>query len=136
MQFIPYLSFDGRCEEAFEHYHACLGGEIVAMLRYSEMPNSEETDAATRDKIAHARLVVGDAVLMASDAPPQFQAKPQGFEVAIQVDDPAEAERIFEALGKGGNVTMPLQETFWAKKFGMFVDRFGVPWMVNCEKPS
>jgi PhnB protein len=78
---------------------------------------------------------VGDAVLMASDSPPQYQAKPQGFEVAVVVDDPAEAERVFAALGQGGNVVMPLGETFWARKFGMLVDRFGIQWLVNCEKP-
>jgi PhnB protein len=79
---------------------------------------------------------VGDNVLMGSDAPPDHSAKPQGFSVAIQTHDPKEAERIFAALADNGTVTMPLQQTFWAVRFGMLVDQFGIPWMVNCEQQS
>jgi PhnB protein len=83
----------------------------------------------------HARLVVGDTVLMGSDAPGERYEKMQGFSVALGVDEPEWAERVFNALAAGGTVTMPIQETFWAHRFGMLVDRFGTPWMVNCEKP-
>ena len=72
---------------------------------------------------------------MASDAMPDCYEKPQGFGISLQMTDPAEAERVFNALAENGNIKMPLQETFWAKKFGMLVDRFGIPWMINCEKP-
>jgi PhnB protein len=81
----------------------------------------------------HVRLEVGDSVLMGSDAPPDRYKPPQGFSVNIAVEKPEEAERIFHALAEGGNVGMPLQQTFWAARFGMVVDRFGIPWMVNCE---
>jgi PhnB protein len=73
---------------------------------------------------------------MGGDAPPQFASKPQGFCVSIQVDDPAKAERIFGELSEGGVVQMPIRETFWARRFGMLIDKFGTPWMVNCERPT
>jgi PhnB protein len=84
----------------------------------------------------HARLVFGDNVLMASDAPPGRFRKTQGMEVALNMKEPAEAERIFNALAEGGSIMMPLGETFWAVKFGMLTDRFGTPWMINCEKAA
>jgi PhnB protein len=87
------------------------------------------------DRIMHARLVVGDQVLMASDSPPEMYQKPQGVHVSLHVDEPANAARIFQALSEDGTVTMPFEKTFWAAGgFGMCVDRFGTPWMVNCEK--
>ena len=84
----------------------------------------------------HARLVVGDKVLMGSDAPPEHYEGPKGFSVSLTINDLADAERIFHALAENGTVRMPLQETFWAVRFGMLVDRFGIPWMVNCERPA
>ena len=84
----------------------------------------------------HARLMLGDKALMASDAPGGRFEPPKGFHVNIGVDEPAEAERIFHALAENGTVTMPLQETFWATRFGMLVDQFGIPWMINCEKKA
>ena len=103
------------------------------MQTYGESPLADQTPPDSRDKIMHASLKVGDALLMGSDAPPQYQERMGGFSVSTSVQDPNEAERIFTALAKGGNVRMPLQETFWAQRFGMLVDQFGVPWMVNCE---
>ena len=135
MQLNPYLTFDGRCEAAFEFYAKCLGGEIVAMIPHEGTPAADHVPSEWRNKIMHARLVVGDKVLMGSDAPPDRFEKPQGFSVTLGVDKPADAERIFQALAEGGAVQMPIQETFWAFRFGMLVDQFGIPWMVNCEKP-
>jgi PhnB protein len=89
-----------------------------------------------RDKIIHARMTVGDSVLMASDAPPDHYEEPKGFSVNIQVNDPAEAERIFNALAENGKVQMPIAETFWALRFGMLVDRFGIAWIINCERAA
>jgi PhnB protein len=132
----PYLTFDGDCEEAFNVYEKVLGGKIVAMMTHKGTPAEEHVPAEWRDKILHARLVFGDNVLMASDAPPGRQEKMQGFSVSLVMTDPAEAERVFNALADGGSVRMPLGETFWAKKFGMLTDRFGTPWMVNCEKAA
>jgi PhnB protein len=133
MQLNPYLVFNGQCEEAFKLYADCLGGQIEAMMNHVGTPAEEHVPAEWRDKIMHARLSVGDQVLMASDAPPEHYQKPQGFSVSIGIKDPAEAERIFNALAENGTVQMPLQQTFWARSFGMCVDRFGIAWMVNCE---
>lgn len=136
MQVNPYLFFDGQCQEAFEFYEKLLDGEILSMITHEQTPAAAHVPAGWRSKIIHARLIFGDQVLMASDAPPDHQQKPQGFSVNISVDDPAEAERIFKDLQENGKVTMPFGETFWAVRFGMVVDRFGIPWMVNCEKAA
>ena len=136
MQMNPYLMFDGQCEEAFKFYEQLLGGQIVAMTHPEGTSAENSVPAEWRGKIIHARMVIGGQVLMGSDAPPANWQKPQGFSINIGVTDPAEAERIFRALGENGKVTMPLGETFWAVRFGMLVDRFGIPWMVNCEKTA
>jgi PhnB protein len=130
MQLNTYLFYNGNCKAAFEYYEQHLGGTIEMMITGADTP---EQMPEMRDKIMHARMKVGDKVLMASDAPPKRYNKPQGFDVSIAVDTPEEAERIFKALAKNGEVRMPLEQTFWAKRFGSLVDRFGVPWMVNCE---
>ena len=133
MRMNPYLLFNGRCEEAFQFYAQCLGGKIEAMMPFAGTPAEQEVPAEWRKKIIHASLTVGDQVLMASDAPPGRYEEPRGFSVSLNVKNPAEAERIFQALAENGKVQMPLQQTFWAARFGMVVDRFGIPWMVNCE---
>jgi PhnB protein len=136
MQLNPYLTFNGQCEAAFKFYERCLGGKIEFMLTHGESPMAQQTPAGWRNKIMHARLVVGDKVLMGSDAPPERYEGPKGFSVSLGIDTPAEAERVFSALAENGTVQMPLQETFWALRFGTLVDRFGIPWMVNCERPT
>ncbi|MBV8121579.1 MAG: VOC family protein, partial [Alphaproteobacteria bacterium] len=128
------LSFDGRCEAAFKFYEKVLGGKIVAMMTFGETPMKDQMPADWHGKIAHARLTVGDAVLMGGDPPPQHYQLPKGITVTLATGDPAEAERVFEALSEGGMVTMPIAETFWARRFGMLTDRFGIPWMINCER--
>ena len=134
MQLNPYLLFNGQCEAAFRFYERCLGGRIVAMMPHAGTPAEGQVPPEWRDKIIHARLVVGDQVLMGSDAPPDHFEKPQGFSVTLGIDNPVEAERFFNALAENGTVRMPIQQTFWAERFGMLVDRFGIPWMINCEK--
>lgn len=136
MQANPYLLFDGQCEAAFAFYAKCLGGKIEAMLPHEGSPAACNVPAEWRKKILHARLNLGDGVLMGCDAPPSHQQKPQGFSVSIQMQQPAEAERIFHALAENGTVRMPIQETFWATRFGMLVDQFGIPWMINCPRPE
>ncbi|MBZ5667720.1 MAG: VOC family protein [Acidobacteriia bacterium] len=131
MQMNPYLLFDGQCEAAFRFYEKCLGGKIEAMMPHEGTPAAEHVPAEWRSKILHARMVIGDQVLMASDAPPGRQEKPQGFSVNLGFKDPAEAERTFQVLAENGTVQMPFQKTFWSAGFGMLVDRFGIPWMVN-----
>ncbi len=136
MQLNPYLYFNGQCEAAFKFYEQVLGGKIEAIMSHAGTPAEAQVPADWRDKVLHVRMTVGDAVLMASDAPPGHYEKPQGFSVALQIKDPVEGERIFNALAENGKVQMPFQETFWATRFGMCVDRFGIPWMVNCEKAA
>jgi PhnB protein len=133
MQVNTYLIFNGQCEAAFKFYERCFGGKIEAMMTHAGSPAEAQAPPEWRDKIMHARLVVDGQVLMGSDAPPGHFEKPQGFSVSLGMKDPAEAERIFQTLAENGKVQMPLQKTFWAQSFGMLVDQFGVPWMVNCE---
>jgi PhnB protein len=137
MQANTYLTFNGNCEEAFKTYQKLLGGEIVAMMTHVDTPAEAHVPPEWRDKILHARLVLGNGggMLMASDAPPGRQETMQGFSVTLNIKDPAEAERVFNVLAEGGTVRMALEETFWAHKFGMLTDRFGTPWMINCERP-
>jgi PhnB protein len=134
MQLNPYLNFNGQCEAAFKFYERCLGGKIVFTMTYGESPMADKVPSDWRKKILHVRLMVGDQALMGADAPPEHYEKPQGFSVTIGIDDPADAERIFHALAEKGTVTMPIQKTFWALRFGMLVDQFGIPWMINCEE--
>lgn len=136
MQINPYLNFNGQCDAAFKFYEQCLGGKIVAKFTYGDTPAAEHVSAESRDRIMHVRLVVGDAVLMGSDSPPEMFEAMKGLYVSLQIESPQEAERIFHALAEGGAVVMPIEETFWAVRFGMVVDRFGTPWMINCEKAA
>jgi PhnB protein len=131
----PYLSFNGNCADAFRFYEKVLGGKISALMTWADTPMAKEVPAETRSQIVHARMQVDDTVLMGGDAPPGRYEAPKGITVTITVEQPAEADRIFAALSEGGTVTMPIQETFWAQRFGMFTDRYGTPWMINCEKP-
>jgi PhnB protein len=136
MQVNPYLTFDGQCEAAFEFYAKVLGGKIETMMTYGSSPMAEQTPPGWRNKIMHARLTVGDKMLMASDAPPDRYEAMKGFMVTLGIGDPSEAERVFHVLSENGTVQMPIQETFWARRFGMLVDQFGTPWMINCEKAA
>ncbi|MGD0533406.1 MAG: VOC family protein [Methyloceanibacter sp.] len=135
MRLNPYLTFEGKCEEAFKVYEKTLGGKIEAMILHEGTPAADRVPAEWRKKILHARLVLDGTVLMGSDAPPDRYEPMKGFSVTLVLKDPAEAERIFSALAENGTVRMPLEETFFAFRFGMLVDRFGTPWMINCEKP-
>lgn len=135
MQLNPYLSFNGDCEAAFRFYEKCLGAgaRIEAMVPHEGTPAADHVPAEWRQKILHARLVAGDAVLMGSDVPPDRYETPKGLSVSLVLKDTAEAERIFESLAQGGTIQMPLGQTFWAARFGMLVDRYAIPWMINCD---
>ena len=133
MQILPYLYFDGDCEVAFRFYERCLGGRIEEMVTHAGTPVEQQVPAEWRSKILHARLTVGDVVLMASDAPPGRYHKPQGFSVSIQIDDLGRAESTFQSLAESGTVVMPFQQTFFAARFGMLVDKYGVAWIINGE---
>ena len=132
MNIHPYLTFDGNCAEAFRAYAKILGGKLE-MMTNGESPVAGQTPPDQKDRILHARLDLGHSVVMGSDAPPPYFTRPGGFSVSIGMSDTAEGERIFQALSEGGQVKMPFAKTFWAERFGMCVDRFGIPWMVNCE---
>lgn len=132
----PYLLFTGQCEAAFKFYEAHLGGKIMTMMKHAGTPAEGQVPAEWNDKIMHGRIQLGDTVVMASDAPPGHQEQPKGFRLSLSFDKPAEAERVFAALAEGGSVEMPLAETFFAIRFAMLTDKFGVPWMINCEKPA
>jgi PhnB protein len=109
-----------------------LGGKME-ITKYAGSPMSEHVPADWGDKVMHAHLTIGTQVLMGADSPPDSYQKPQGISVTINLKDVAQSERIFNALAEGGSVTMPLQQTFWANRFGMVADRFGIPWLINCE---
>lgn len=135
MQINTYLNFDGQCEAAFRFYQKHLGGRILAMMTWAESPMCDQMPEDARGLIMHAALEADGQVLMGADASPmQPYEGVKGAAVTLNVDDPEEATRLFERLSENGTVQMPLQETFWARRFGMFSDQYGVPWMINCSK--
>lgn len=131
MELNPYVMFNGQCETAFKFYEKHLGAKIESMMTHAGTPAEKGVPPEWRDKILHGRIVVGDTLIMASDAPPGRFEKPQGIWVSIQVKDIADADRIFKALSENGKIVMPIEKTFWAARFGMVIDQFGIPWMVN-----
>lgn len=135
MKVSPYLSFNGNCAEALAFYETALGAKVEGAMTWGESPMAGQCPPGDENKIMHAAVQVGESLVMCSDAPPTMYSQPQGITVSLHVDDTGEAERVFGALSDGGTVRFALAETFWAKKFGMVVDRFGIPWMVNCSKP-
>ena len=132
----PYLFFNGQCEAAFKFYEQCLGGKIVMMVRNCEVPTADQSPTESQNAIMHTRLVVGDMALMGSDAPSDRYEKPQGFAVSFVVAELSDAERIFHALAENGTIIMPMEQTFWAVRFGMCMDQFGISWMISCEKAA
>ena len=132
----PYLFFDGKCEEALEFYRRTIGAEVTALLRWKDSPDPQMTMPGAADKVMHSQLRIGDTTIMASDG--QCQGKPDfhGFSLSITAAEIAEADRLFAALGEGGQVQMPLSETFFSPRFGMVADRFGVSWMIYVEDLS
>lgn len=134
----PYLFFGGRCDEAIDFYSKTLNAEVAMLMRFKDAPEPQPgMPECFEDKVMHAALKIGDTVLMASDGRCDGQANFEGFSLSITVPDEAEADRVFGALSEGGLVTMPLEKTFWAPKFGMLTDRFGVGWMVSvAHKPE
>jgi PhnB protein len=132
MHITPYLNFNGTCREAFAFYADLLGGEVEFMQSFGDTPEMGETPPEWKDAVMHASLRYPGGTLLASDAPGDMYKPAQGLWVSLHVDDIAEAERLWGRLSDGGTVTMPLEQTFWAKRFGMVTDRFGTPWMLNC----
>jgi PhnB protein len=132
MQLEPYLFFHGRCEEALNFYKECLHGDIVGINRFEGSPMAEQVGPEYRDKVMHASFVAGDVKFMASDGRPgETLSRNDDIALSLATSDNAEGERVFNALARGGQITMPLQEAFWGGKFGSLTDRFGVAWMVS-----
>ena len=137
MQFIPYMcDFGGKCREAFDFYARAIGGEVVGRMTYGESPMCDQMPPGSADLVMHSCLMVGDAVIMGADGPPSDSVGNDTTTINISVDSVEDAERIWTALSEGGDIRMPLEETFWAHRWGMLVDRYGKPWMVNCLKAS
>jgi PhnB protein len=136
MKLIPYLNFDGDCEAAFQFYEQVFGGKVGDKMTYGGSPMESEVPPEWHDKIMHTSLTIGDQEIMGSDAPPAYFEEPKGTGISIQIADPGKAEQIFKALAENGTITMELQETFWAKRFGMVTDQYGTPWMVNCDQTA
>ena len=134
----PYLLFGGRCEEALNFYRTALGAEVQMLMRFKESPEPQrDMPDCFDEKIMHASVRIGQTTIMASDGRCEGEANFEGFSLSVTVPDEAEAERVFGALSQEGLVVMPLAKTFWAPKFGMLQDRFGVGWMVSVEhKPQ
>jgi PhnB protein len=130
----PYLFFGGDCREAMTRYQEVLGGQLDVMAM-SDAPDGEPVPEGQADLVMHAALMLGDTLLMASDDPTGGFEGVKGVAISVSAADTAEAGRVFDALAEGGEVTMPLGETFWSPCFGMCVDRFGVSWMVGVAAP-
>lgn len=133
MQINTYLHFNGNCEEAFNFYAKVLGGKVGNLSTFADAPREMNVPEHWRKKVMHIRLEAEGQVLMASDVMPNLFQQPQGFRVNINMKDPARGKRIFDELSAGGKVMMPFAATFWSPGFGMFDDKFGTPWMINCE---
>jgi PhnB protein len=137
MQVVINLTFDGNCEEAFAHYARVLGATLTFALRYGDSPMASQAPDSWRDKIAHCTLTLADGGrLFGNDSMPGTYEPARGFSLTTNPADAVAARAVFAALAEGGEVTMPLQETFWAAAFGTVVDRFGIAWAVNCEAPA
>ena len=125
------LIFNGDCDAAFALYARCLEGTVTFRLTWGDSPMADRAPAEWRDKILHATLTVGAVSFSGGDVLPGAYERPQGFQLQLNLDDPAAADRIFSQLADGGEVRVALQETFWAQRFGQVVDRFGIPWAIN-----
>ena len=133
MQMTPYVNFNGQCEAAFTLYKECLGGQLGTLFRYAGTQLVDQVPADWQDKVMHGSITIGDQVLQGADVAPHLYEEPKGFSLSLQMTSTAEADRIFPMLAKDGTVVMPLEKTFWAARFGVVVDRFGIRWLINCE---
>ncbi len=136
MNIQPYLFFNGRCDEALEFYKGKLGAKVEMLMRFKENPEPAANPTGSAEKVMHCAFRVGDTLVMASDGNSTGKPSFQGFSLALSVKDVSEAKRLFAALGEGGQVQMPLAQTFFSPSFGMVADRFGVSWMILAEPKS
>jgi PhnB protein len=127
---MPYLNFDGRCEEALEFYKKAVGAKVDMMMRCKEAPEPGQIKPGLEDKILHSSFTIGKSMIMASDGYNQNNPSFNGTSLALSAATESEAKKLFDALADGGQVRMPLTKTFFSPAFGMLADKFGVPWMV------
>jgi PhnB protein len=132
MHVYVHLGFNGNCAEAFAFYEKVMRGKIEMSMTYGESPMAAQMPPDTHKMVIHTSLAIGEARITGADAPGAHYQTPQGFSVVLDVKDEAEADRLYNELSAGGTITMPIQKTFWARRFAMFTDRFGTPWMINC----
>jgi PhnB protein len=135
MKLHTYLNYGGNCEEAFRFYEKNLGGKITMMMRYADQPDPQNAPPGTEKFILYANMEIGETQLMGSDVPPERFQPMRSVYLSLAVDSSEEAERIFKLLNEGGEVFMPMAETFFAFRFGMLRDRFGTSWMILHDKP-
>ncbi len=128
-----HLSFAGNCLEAMQFYAEVTGGHLEAVMTYADTPAAEQMPKTMQDKVIHASLNIRGRRLMGADAPAERYEAAKGMQVQLEYTDAEQAERVFRQLAEGGQTVMPFDQTFWAYRFGMAIDRFGVPWMINCE---
>jgi len=138
-QVVPYLTFNGNCEEAFNFYKSVFGGEFPYLGRFKEMPpqDGKTVTGAEGEKIMHVSLPIGNGFIMGSDSSEAFgQATKIGnnFSLSVNADTKPDADKLFKALSAGGKITMPMEDTFWGSYFGMLTDKFDIQWMVSCEQ--
>jgi PhnB protein len=133
MQMSTYVNFKGECEAAFTFYERCLDGQLGAIFRYAGTSLADQVPADWQDKVMHGSVTVGGQVLMGADIAPEKYEVPKGFLLSLQMQSTTDAERFFHCLAEDGTVVMPLEKTFWAERFGVVVDRFGVRWLINCD---
>jgi len=130
MQIQPYLFFDGRCDEAIEFYQKALGAKVEMLMRFKEAPDQSMISPGSADKVMHSSIKIGDSTMLASDGRNSGKPNFQGFSLTIYAKTEAEADKLFGALGEGGEVRMPMAKTFFSPRFGMLADKFGVGWMI------
>lgn len=132
MKLSVHLNFDGQCRAAFRTYQRLLGGRMTALMTYGDSPMADKVPLEWRDRIVHAAMELEQGRILGADVPPESYVAPQGFALTLTVAGVERAVQLFSALAEGGTIRMPLQKTFWAASYGLLVDRYGVPWEINC----
>jgi PhnB protein len=134
LEVAAYLSFKGDCEAAFKCYEEVLGAKLGLFFRYADSPMADVVPEGWETKVMHGSVRIDGKLLEGADVPPERYERPQGFSLSLNVKSVEDAERVFESLRSGGEVRYPIAKTFWSERFGMVIDRFGIPWMINCER--
>ena len=130
----PYLDFKGECEAAFSFYERALGGTLGPIFRYEGTSLAHQVPPHWQNKVMHASITIGNQVLMGADVAPDRYETPKGFSLSLQFSDTTQAERVFGELSMNGRIVSPLEPTFWAARFGVVVDQFGITWLINCDR--